>query len=480
MCYLPPAICSLSVVVAVRFEDNFPPGGIPCAPDKYPVFSLHAPVDALESLPYSEGISPNKSVLSANTDGRSTVTMKIRRPAGWTLVELLVVIAIIAILMALLLPALQISRENARATECGNNLHNLGIAYANFRAQRGELATVGMSDRWASDLLPYVESQTSTNICPNDRIGQGFAMAGNPQKQQEWIHFKGQVAVPFGGDVKGNGVGAFGAPGGAGNVQFKDKLPRTLRQHKYEHNRWVRVFREHADYELPRKIVVDLSQPGTKAQGIGQFSRKAIPRGTKVDVYLMHFDPRGRKGRTHNANINFYGKILGVITSKEYLNKSDQTLGVAGTRYPTGQTYRGVEFGRDMVTLSDDMRTFSVDRYNTPGWMEEVRVITEPGGVHTSYAMNSYVGSSQELSSYQVLMLDYYGKIAVDIESDSHMPYYYEYLEDPDLSPGRHMGLTSVLFGDGSVKLMDARELLDPNKSHWYSRRDSVPDPTRR
>ena len=118
-------------------------------------------------------------------------------------------------------------------------------------------------------------------------------MGGDPEAKREWIHFGGQVAVPFGGGINGNGVGAFGAPGGAGNVQFKDKLPRTLRQHQYEHNRWVRVFREHADWELPRKIVVDLSQPGTKAQGIGRFSRKAIPKGTRVDVYLLHFDPRG-------------------------------------------------------------------------------------------------------------------------------------------------------------------------------------------
>ena len=44
---------------------------------------------------------------------------------GFTLVELLVVITIIAILMALLLPAVQTARENAQDTQCKANLHNL-------------------------------------------------------------------------------------------------------------------------------------------------------------------------------------------------------------------------------------------------------------------------------------------------------------------------------------------------------------------
>ena len=111
-------------------------------------------------------------------------SVRVRRPAdragrgGFTLIELLVVIALIAILVSLLLPAVQQSREAARRAQCQNNLKQIGLATAMFADASGAYPPARIVERpvpgepadrrcggdgpsWLVRILPYLEQSAA-------------------------------------------------------------------------------------------------------------------------------------------------------------------------------------------------------------------------------------------------------------------------------------------------------------------------------
>lgn len=100
----------------------------------------------------------------------STSPIAIRRSA-FTLVELLVVIAIIAMLVSLLLPAVQSAREAARKTQCINKMRQLGIAAANYESSNGVYPPGRLAPDWEKGGQAQ-ESYTNYNsVNQNSPIG---------------------------------------------------------------------------------------------------------------------------------------------------------------------------------------------------------------------------------------------------------------------------------------------------------------------
>jgi len=118
----------------------------------------------------------------------ASISLLRRRSRGFTLIELLVVIAIIAILVALLLPAVQQVREAARKSQCQDHLHNLTIALHSYESAHkafppSRITINGARHGWAAMTLPFIEQKPlydrwDKNLSNGSRVANSGTLVG--------------------------------------------------------------------------------------------------------------------------------------------------------------------------------------------------------------------------------------------------------------------------------------------------------------
>lgn len=125
------------------------------------------------------------------------MTSRFRGGAAFSLIELLVAVAIIAVLIALLFPALASVRESSRRTTCASGLRQWGVAmlaYRNDHRQHlpceGAINSPAMPDAWYNALPPYVNAQ------PYGSIYDGSPLGANEGYANDWIwHCPTRIAL---------------------------------------------------------------------------------------------------------------------------------------------------------------------------------------------------------------------------------------------------------------------------------------------
>jgi prepilin-type N-terminal cleavage/methylation domain-containing protein/prepilin-type processing-associated H-X9-DG protein len=116
---------------------------------------------------------------------------KIRNYAGFTLIELLVVISIIALLVAILLPALGRARESAKRVVCSSNAHQISLAMITYSCQFRDwypIGTINEGNAGVDAKLLSSKTLKSEKVfaCPSDDAPRGPDLTGGPDGDQAY------------------------------------------------------------------------------------------------------------------------------------------------------------------------------------------------------------------------------------------------------------------------------------------------------
>ncbi|MCK4998522.1 MAG: type II secretion system protein [Anaerohalosphaera sp.] len=121
---------------------------------------------------------------------------------GFTLIELLVVISIIAMLLAILMPALGKVKEKARGIICRTNIKSMQLATILYtEANDGKMPIYDLSGLWVNLLSEYLEDMDDARYCPSTTINKKFNSSTNYEwgsSKKSWIWNMGTSEPEYG------------------------------------------------------------------------------------------------------------------------------------------------------------------------------------------------------------------------------------------------------------------------------------------